>query len=125
MSTKKLNREFDYKWPTSGYAFRELFGKFDHEFIDSETRFPITSGDKKTLENLIDNVDTEITTLSQGISSVGEILAIAAQNKDAGIQLEVLDKLGYFLSLVGKEISEKGDQVATGKEIIDYSVIRE
>lgn len=72
------------------------------------------------LSGICTAAESEQMTLGQGISAIGTVLAIAAQNKDAGLPLDAVADLGWLLESLGKLSGSVIDRGNAARSYMDW-----
>lgn len=65
-------------------------------------RQQIQSLSPSSLEEVAESVNTKVTTLASGISSIGNLLACTASNGDTGLCSDAATNLGWMLETLGE-----------------------
>ncbi len=120
-TTSQSDSEFNYRFPVSRFTTGKYLDQYSRRvnYEADPPRHCITEREKKEISKVQGNLDGEFTTMVLGVSSIGSILAIAADNETAGIQLDTLHRLGWLLDHMGDQMLDHLNNLSTTWDILN------
>ncbi|SFU07922.1 hypothetical protein [Pseudomonas marincola] len=72
------------------------------------------------LDAICHSAESQNMTLCQGVAAIGTVLAVAAQNEDAGLSMAAVADLGWLLESLGKLSAAITDQGNAARSYSDW-----